>query len=211
MKAPNEFTKKDHVVEIIAAVLLALATVGSAWSAYQATRWSGVQAVDFSQAAALRSQSVRKGAIVDRKMAIDVGLFVQFAAAISQQNDSLASFLQNRFSPRLRKAVDAWLATKPLKNPDAPNHPFEMQEYHVEETAQEADLVKQAEIQFDEARRANQTGDNYILLTVVFASVLFFAGVGTKFDAFSLRLGMLSLAGVVFIIATIILVGFPVH
>lgn len=46
-------------LEIAAAVLLALATIASAWSAYQASRWNGEQALGYSRAGADRVESSR--------------------------------------------------------------------------------------------------------------------------------------------------------
>jgi hypothetical protein len=49
----------DRRVEIIAAVLLALATLASAWSAYQASLCNGEQALGLSESSAARTESVR--------------------------------------------------------------------------------------------------------------------------------------------------------
>ena len=41
----------------------------------------------------------------------------------------LADFYYARFRDEFEPAVKAWVATKPLKNPDAPLTPFAMPEY----------------------------------------------------------------------------------
>ena len=48
--APHELTERgtavsrqERIVELAAALLMALATVAIAWSGYQAARWSGIQ------------------------------------------------------------------------------------------------------------------------------------------------------------------------
>lgn len=207
----GEFTSKDHALEIISAVLLSLATLTSAWSAYQATRWSGVQATEFSKASSLRVESGKKNTVAGRKISIQAGLFVQYAAAKSQNNDKLADFLIERFPPELKRATLTWLKTNPLDNPDAPPSPFDMPEYQLKEIQESEELTSEANQSFEKAKVANQNGDNYVLLTVLFASVLFFSGVAPKFHAFSLRVAMLSLGGVVFVAAAIILSTFPVH
>jgi hypothetical protein len=50
-------TPADTRLDLVAAVLLALATVATAWSGYQASRWNGEQAKAFSRASALRIES----------------------------------------------------------------------------------------------------------------------------------------------------------
>ncbi len=202
---------RDHTIEIISAIMLSIATIGSAWSAYQATRWSGVQAIRFSQAAASRAEAGRQTDIGLRKIGIDVGLFVQYAAARSQDNQLLTDFLFERFSPRLSRATRAWLDTKPLKNPDAPRSPFDMKEYVIVEIEKAERILAKAEQNTELAKIANQNGDNYVLLTVLFASVLFFAGVGTKFTSFTIRVVLLSLGCLLLTSAIVILWQFPVH
>ena len=55
----QETRRRDRRVELIAAIMLSIATVVTAWSAYQATRWSGDQAEDYTSASATRTESVR--------------------------------------------------------------------------------------------------------------------------------------------------------
>ena len=50
-----------------------------------------------------------------------------------------------------------------------------------------------------EQAAANQTGDNFVLTAVVMASVVFFAGVGTKLRGRAMRLAMLALAVLLFL------------
>ena len=46
-------------VELVATVLLAVATVATAWSGYQSTRWNGEQSKAVSRSNALRIESGR--------------------------------------------------------------------------------------------------------------------------------------------------------
>jgi hypothetical protein len=202
---------REHTLEIISAVMLSIATVGSAWSAYQATRWSGVQAIHFSQASTARDRAGMLTNIGSRKIAVDVGLFTQYAEARSENNQTLTDFLFERFPPRLATATEAWLETRPLQNPDAPPSPFDMTEYRIDEMAEARGLIDSASVEAEAARNANQTGDNYVLLTVLFASVLFFSGVGPKFTSFTIRVIMLSFGGLILVSAIAILLRFPIH
>ena len=62
-----------------------------------------------------------------------------------------------------------------------------------------ADLAVQANDLADQeitkAAEANQTGDNFVLVAVIMATVLFFAGMGTRFGARRLRRAMVAWAG----------------
>jgi hypothetical protein len=170
-----------------------------------------VQAIAFSQATAARTESVRESNTASTLTAIDVGLFVQYISAVSQGNTKLADFLEGRFRPDFRKAFDAWLATKPLTTPNVPATPFQMKEYVVPQAAEAARLQNVAEARTKAATAANQTGDNYILTTVVFASVLFFAGVGTKFQSLGIRTITLVIGMIVFVIGLVVVATFRVY
>ncbi|MBD3242629.1 MAG: hypothetical protein GF331_18710 [Chitinivibrionales bacterium] len=207
----SEFTRRDHVLEIFSAILLSLTTVASSWSAYQATRWSGVQATSFSEAGSLRTKAAQLTTEGAQKVGIDVAMFIQFVEAYSNRDTLVFEFLLQRFRPEFKKVVDEWIALRPLQNPDAPPSPFALEGYSVAELREARRLNEEADGSFERAKQANQTGDNYILLTVVFASVLFFSGIATKFEAFYLRVVMISLGGVVFLAAAVVLSRFPVH
>ena len=48
-------TSRERWLEIAAALMLSLATLGIAWSGYQAAKWSGLQARRYTQASTARS------------------------------------------------------------------------------------------------------------------------------------------------------------
>lgn len=209
---PNENRRRfERRTELIAALVMAVATVCSAWSAYQATRWSGVQAIHFAEAAAARVKAARLQGRAERLTTIDVGVFLQLAQAYFSGDQKLFEFLLERQRPEMKVATDAWLATRPLKNPDAPPTPFAMPEYRVAVAQQATETTQLAEIRTAQAKEANQRGDNYVLLIVLFASVLFFAGVGSKLESRKLRLGFVLASGTVLLATAAVLITFPVH
>jgi hypothetical protein len=64
---------------------------------------------------------------------------------------------------------------------------------------------------FAEATQANQTADNYVLLTVIFAMVLFFGGISGKFKSRMVDLAMLILAYVLFTVGVVVMLRYPVY
>lgn len=202
---------RDRWIEIISSVLLAVAVIATAWSGYQATRWGGVQATAFAQAGAARTESTRASTTAGQLVTIDVTLFVEWAAALSEDNDVLADFLEERMREEFKPALDAWLATDPIGNPDAPPAPFAMPEYQLADEQAAEDLLAEAEEKSEEAREANQRGDNYVLTTVLFAAVLFFAGVGTKFRSRFVKVLTLFAGTALFVTGAILLATYPVE
>ena len=109
-----------------------------------------------------------------------------------QKQTELADFYFKRFRKEFRPAVDAWIATRPLKNPNAPLTPFAMPQYKLAARAESERLDAEAEVYAAQARRNIQRASNYVLGVVLFASALFFAGMSTKLTSPRLRVAMLS-------------------
>jgi hypothetical protein len=200
----------EKAIEVVATILLACATVGSAWSAYQAKRWGGVQMFRIIAANGARSEAMRLSDRASHLTAIDISMFLQYVAAVSSRQQQLADFILQRFRPEMKVAVDAWLVTRPLKNPASPPSPFAMNEYSLA-TLREADqLNQQALLKLNEAKAASTRADDYVLLTVLFASALFFGGIGTKMQVRNLRIVLLSFGIVVFVATAVTLISMPI-
>ena len=92
-------------IEVLATVLLALATVGTAWSGYQASRWNGEQAKAFARASALRIDSTKADSLANAQTQVDVATFTQWVDAYAQRQTRLADFYFRRFRPEFKPAV----------------------------------------------------------------------------------------------------------
>jgi len=200
-----------HVSEIISAFLLSFATVASAWCAYQSSRWNGVQTISFFEANNARSESIRKSNEAFQLAAIDIAMFTEFVAAYTEGNQQMMDIIMKRFRPEMKPAVEAWLATDPFNNLDAPPSPFVMEEYKSEAQVESDRLLTVSERKFQDAKQSNQTSDNYIMLTVMFASVLFFCGISTNFESFPIRVTLIVVAVIVYVIAFNLLKTYPIH
>ncbi len=187
----------DERVEIVAAILLSLATVLSAWGAYQATRWSGVQADSYATSAAARAESVRHGSIASRQIQVDVATFVAWSTAKADSNTQLTTFFERRFRAEFKPAFDTW-STGVLGPSGLPvGTPFDLPEYQLAEQKLSDLKLVESEQALQDAQDANQISDNFVLTAVLFASVLFFAGMAARFRPQWLRWMMLGVALVV--------------
>jgi len=184
---PSRFDRWEPIAEVIATLVLALATIATAWSGYQSARWGGEQSTSYSQAGALRTESVRASNQAGQLIQIDISLFANWINAYGNENTSLTNFYEQRFREEFKPAFEAWLDTKPVENPDAPRSPFAMPEYKVSLTEESILLENQAAEKFSEGEEANQISDNYVLNTVFLASVLFLGGIATRFKAMAAR------------------------
>ncbi len=198
--------------EIVSAVLLSIASIVTAWSAYQSTRWSGVESTHNIAASSARVESTREFTMASQRYSIDSILFSQWVNAYASGNQALETFYRERvmnelFVPRL----DAWIATDPLNNPDAKRNPLISEEYRVELLQPSLDLIEEAEANSQKAQRANSHADNYVLTTVICATVLFFAGIANKFSSRDIKAAMLVLATITLLGAIGFIISLPVH
>ena len=202
--------KRKRGFEIVCAVILALATTASAWCAYESKRWGGAQMARTN--AALRA--AREGAVNSlaaiQSRAFDASMFITFIQARLEQNKALETFLTQRFRPELKPAVEAWLKLDPLNNPAAPPSPFQMAEYAQKELAEVAHQEKLAANAMVRSREARRYSDDYVLLTVIFASVLFVGGIARAFDSRPLRTILAVLALVLFLGTIVVLTTMPI-
>ncbi|MDZ7733282.1 MAG: hypothetical protein U5R31_09335 [Acidimicrobiia bacterium] len=204
----SEFERR---VELIAAILLSIATVATAWSAFQATKWGGVMAIEFSNANAARTEATAASDAAGQFVGIDVQLFTQWLNAYEDGNQELAQVYERRFREDFKPAFEAWWAMDPFENPESTQVPFQMEEYHLPEEQQAIELTAEADEASEAARVANQRGDNYVLTTVLFASVLFFAGVSGKFNARRAKIITLVMASGILVIGIGLIATFPVQ
>ena len=210
-------------LELVAAVLLAIATVMTAWSAFQSAQWGGEMATSYSAAGAARTESNRASTLAGQQTIIDVQLFTDWLSALNEEQgqvlptqyvpdpDRYSGFLFARFRPEFQPAVHAWLAQDPATDPDAPASPFAMDEYVLSATQESQRLEKKADAAAARAHHANGVKDNYVLATVLCASVLFFGGIGAKLSSPRLRLAMVGIGGVALLATLGVLISYPVQ
>ena len=157
--------------------------MASAWCAYQSNLWSGVQMFRLVEANAASRKASELNIVALHYRAADAASGRDLHGGDFREDKKLADFLLRSLRPELKKAVDAWLATDPLHNPAAPRSPFKMAEY-VQQELIEAKHQDELSLQQQTAgQKANENSDNYILLTVLFASVMFFGGIGGTFQS----------------------------
>jgi hypothetical protein len=197
-------------IEVVATVLLSLAAVATAWSGYQATRWNGEQAKASGRTNAIRVEAARAQGLSEAQTQVDVATFVQWVDAYALEQTELADFYFKRFRAELRPAVDAWIATRPLQNADAPLTPFAMPEYKLAAAAEAERLDAEAELSSATVHRNIQRASNYILGVVLFSVSLFFAGMSTKLSDVRLRAITVALGCIVFLGAFVWIATSPV-
>lgn len=203
-------TRRDRA-ELLATVLLSVAALAIAWSTYQSSQWRGEQAVYNSRASTSRIKSSEASTRAGQLTQIDIATFTQWANAYVVGNTQLAEFYRQRFHDEFKPAFEAWFATSPLTNPDAPATPFAMSQYQVAQAKEATRLDTLADAQAGASASANDRSDRYTLAVVLVASSLFFAGISTKMRSSRQTEVLLGLGGAVFLVAVVLLATFPVR
>jgi hypothetical protein len=206
----SERSRADARLDLVATVLLALATVATAWSGYQASRWNGEQAKASGRTNAIRIEAARAQGLAQAQKLVDVATFSSWADAFAHNDTLVADFYFRRFRKEFKPAVQAWIATKPLRNADAPLTPFVMPEYKLQAEEDENRLDAEAALSAAAVARDIQRSSNYVLAAVLFAATLFFAGMSTKLPTLRLRRVLLALGLLVFVGTTIWIATSPV-
>lgn len=191
--------RRDHRIDIAAAVLLAIAAIATAWATYQSSVWRGKQAKAQSASIATRVESTREASLASRQVQIDVALFIQWVNAFARGEEELEAFYRGRFRDEFVPAFDAWVATKPRTNPDAPRSPFEMPQYKLAATTKADELEAQAAEFGLVVTRNIERADSYMLAVVLFAVALFFAALSTRIGSRDVRIALVALGYVLFV------------
>jgi hypothetical protein len=183
-----------RAIELFAIIVLSLGTVGSAWSFLQATRWNDSQTNRTNASNAARIQSSKETTIATATIVYDATLLSQSAAALFDGRDELRNFYREKlYRPEFLARVDQAVA-EAGGDVSAVPHLFEDDTYLNGLLESSRQLEESAQQLADESARAGQSADNYIVVTVILAITLFFAGTATSLDWFPLRVALLAIA-----------------
>jgi hypothetical protein len=208
---PEKETRKQTFFEPVALLLLSLATVGTAWCSFQAAAWGGVSQ-RLMNASAASGRRAATAQLQSYQMALlDVTLFSQHINARASSNEALARFYSDRFRGEAKTAFEAWMATRPFENSNAPPHPFVTNLYQPRLLIEARAAEDESQHLWQQAGEAGRTGRSYVLITVLLASALFCGGTASRFEAIWIRRTVLGLGLAAFLFALGKLVLLPVQ
>lgn len=238
----EEIDRPIERVELIAAILLGLAAIATAFASYQSSLYGGksVESYSLSNKIATEGGSERSRAIVEmaRDNTIDaeaMRLILEgddaATPAAEARNYAVATYLYTRqmsdagykalgLPPEARQADEA-----AGDAPDAEQKQEALQEemlekamekdlagdenYRQEMLAKSKSLSDDAEKTFKEGQQANQTGDKFQLIAVIFAISLFFGGIVQVFRNYRVRMAILGVSALFFVVATVYMLTLP--
>jgi len=172
-------------------VLLGVATIGSAWCGYQATRWNGKENDLARESGAVQIEAARQFGLATQTVSYDSNMISQYASAVASGNENLKRFYRETLiRPALLPLIDRW--EEQIAAGESPTNLLDDKEYLDAQLARYRATVAEGEILSLEAQAAGDEADSYVLTTLILASSLFFAGLTTSFRVRFARLLLLT-------------------
>ena len=190
-------------------MILSSVAVLAAYSGFAAAKWSTASSIGLARSSSLRAQANRADteAIVTRTL--DSVSFNAWFAAFSVGNKRAEELAERRLRPGYRPAFEAWLATDPAHNPNAPPGPSYMPQYVIPEQQKADALTKAADASFARGSSAGQHADEYVRDTVFLATVLFLVGISGHFRIRAARLAIVGVGIALLVFSVFQLLGLP--
>jgi hypothetical protein len=196
-------------LETAGAVLMAVASLGTAWCSYEVSRWGGKASDKGGTAAGLERKANLLRIEGYQVQAVQVQMFMEYVSAHLSGNAALERFYTDRFPPEIKKAFEAWIVQRPFENPSAPPHPFVGSLYEMRHTGEIQDSLRDSKTLGEEARILGSVANSYLTTTVVLATVLFFIGITSRLASNRVRLGTFFFGAALFLAAVVRVMTLP--
>lgn len=207
--AEHADAQHGRTLPIAEAIVLSLVAIIAAWSGFSAAKWSTESSLNLAKASATRVKANRAfGESLVNRVGDATTFNAWFGAYITGKKQAVV-VAERRFQPEYKPAFDAWLATHPFTNPNAPPGPAAMPQYKPKGEAQATALDHAADAYYDEGQHSAETADDYIRATVILASVLFLVGIGSHFPIKGVRIGLAAVGGALLLFAVIDIATLP--
>ena len=200
---------RDRLTEMVAVLLLGIATVGTAWCGYQSSRWNSEQQELGRRASDERVEANRLFGLAVQTIQYDAGMIAEYAQAVVDDDSGLQRFFKaSLFRPAFLPVLERW--EDDVAQGRAPTNLLSDQDYLDQQLAGYQEAHARSEATQVESQDAGDNGDDYVVLTLLLAMALFFAGVTTSFQLRGARLVLLALASVAIAYAVSRIASLPV-
>ncbi len=200
---------RSEWLEVIEAAALAVVAVLTAWSGYQAALWDARSAASYAQASGTSAAAQEQLTLAGQEHIYDICTFNSWMAAESKHDDALAEVFERRFRPEYAVAFAAWMKTDPMHDPKAPPGPSFMPQYNDARLEKAHALGDEGKTQYQNGVASRQTGDEYVRITVVLATVLLLTAISQRFKIYAARVALVTIAFAMLVIAIFWISTFP--
>jgi hypothetical protein len=166
----------------------------AAWSGYSSAKWGTDSRLEVAQASTLRTEASTYQLKALEQRNFDSSTFTVWYVAYVAGNTQAMAIAERRFTPNFHRAFDAWMATNPATNPNAPPGPTYMPEYKQPDADHAAALNSQADVRYTQGAVAGTHSDEYVRVTVYLATVLFLLAISGHFRVRGVRIGLVAVS-----------------
>lgn len=198
--------RRTDIYEIIATVLLGVATVAIAWSANQSNVWGGSQDKLLAESVRVSNESVDALQVGDSTLQLDQILFVELLIQVDQQDGEISELSEqilDTMSEEGRSVTEQWIDGET-------EQPFADEGYQTALYADGEELQAESDDMYAEAVQSNTNGDRYVLASTLMATVLFFAGISMVLNSERVRRVLLAVASVALTGSVIYMLTLPI-
>lgn len=165
-------------VELVAAVLLGLGGVLTAYAANEASGASGEALVGYTTSTRLNTSAAQFAGTATQRYLADQAVWLEYQLLVDRGEAALAAKLRaTSFTPELTEVVERWEA---LDSTDRPGTPMQMDDGYESNSDRLALLLfEDAERTFQRALEIDERSGRFGNATILFALMLFFAGLAS--------------------------------
>lgn len=204
----SEGTPLKDRLELIVAIMLGLAAVITAWTAFQSSQLGDKVQESYSEGIRISDQASQEYNTAVATDNQDQALFLQYASALVRDETDMASYIhETLMSPELAAAVDWWVDQPTETGPDSPfvedNPNWSNEQWDLANSLDDEALQL-----FADAKKADADGDEFDLLTVIVTLALFLFGIASLVRQQRIMIGLASVGALILvysIVQTIIL------
>jgi hypothetical protein len=191
--------------DIVSVFVMSITAVLTAWCGFESSKWGGEMSIAFSEASSARIQAAVAEGEMRSAIQLDLSIYSLWLTSVSDDRPEAADYVEDRFTPHFAVAFEAWQADGMVEN-----SPFGREEYVPPGTSKAEELSARADQRFADALVNNQRGDNYTLLTVLFALVLFLTAMSQRELKPWISRTFLGLSVVSFLVGISVVATFPI-
>ena len=214
-KKARNAARREKILEIVRAVLLAITTLLTAWATWIGSLHTGLQETHFTESNNTMSSAIAMYTDASQMVVQDAEVWASIQnyaldekAAREEGDEARAQVarakieaLQEMCSPELKAAIDWALQTG--------KSPFEKEGYAESYYKDAKDLVKEAQDILATGKQDNRNSDRYGLVSVVYALVLFLLGITGTFKHSPNRIGIMVTAVVLLVAGLALMFSIP--
>ncbi len=209
MNDDKSISMVERLIEMVAVLLLGIATVGTAWCGYQSSQWNGAQSDLARTSSDQRVEASRLFGLATQQVSYDASSVAQYAQAVQTDNVKLAQFYRkNLIRPPFLPFLDKWQAE--IAAGGSPAVLFQNPAYLNAQFGPYQDAIHKSELSTEASQKAGEIANKYVVNTILLAIALFFAGVTSSFGYKPARVCLIMLSIVTVGISAIQLAGLPV-